>query len=93
MRKREIEKVARSEREREGGSLRSRWERESISYFEFLLQFSGLIKELPLNVHLLTLQFLEENKCLIRLEHQFEASEKVWGNPVTVSLNVSGHMI
>ena len=52
-------------------------------------QFTGLTRELPLNVHLLTLQFLGANKYLIRLEHQFEMDEVPWNEPATLSLSVS----
>ena len=65
----------------------------NVHTFSLLLQFSGLTKELPLNVHLLTLQYLGGSKYLIRLEHQFEAGEGQWGSVQLVSLDVSGHMI
>ena len=48
-----------------------------------------LKKELPDNVHLLTLEYLEFNKFLLRLEHQFEATDPTHNNHVTVSLSVS----
>ena len=40
-------------------------------------------------MHLLTLEFLEINKFLLRLEHQFEASDLVLNTDVTLSLRVS----
>lgn len=52
-----------------------------------------LKKQLPVNVHLLTLKILEDEgeykTYLIRLEHQFEASESPWGETASVSLAVS----
>ena len=38
-------------------------------------QFSGLAKDLPDNVHLLTVEHLEDKKMLLRLENQFQADE------------------
>ena len=52
-------------------------------------QFTGLTRELPLNVHLLTLQSLGSGSYLLRLEHQFEIDEAPWNKPVTLSLAVS----
>ena len=48
-----------------------------------------MMKELPINVHLLTLQDLGDGDYLLRLEHQFEVDEGVYSNPVNVSLSVS----
>ena len=45
-------------------------------------------RELPPNVHLLTLQALGTGSYLVRLEHQFEVDE-VWSEPVNISLAVS----
>ena len=53
------------------------------------MQFTGLTRELPLNVHLLTLQSLGGGRYLLRLEHQFEIDEAPWNKPVTLSLAVS----
>ena len=52
-------------------------------------QYTGLTKELPLNVHLLTLQSLGNSSYLLRLEHQFEVDEGAWSEPVELSLAVS----
>ena len=46
------------------------------------------MKELPLNIHLLTLQSLGSGSYLLRLEHQFEADEAPWNESVTLSLAV-----
>jgi len=44
-------------------------------------------KDLPFNVHLLTLEALDDGSYLIRLEHMFEEGEVGdYGTPVTVSL-------
>lgn len=52
-------------------------------------QFSGITKELPLNVHLLTLEPLDETTLLIRLEHIFEKNEDIeYSQPVTIQLTV-----
>lgn len=48
--------------------------------------------ELPPNVHVLTLELLESNKYLLRLEHQFEIDDPILSSNVSVSLNVSGHL-
>ena len=37
--------------------------------------FSGLLNDLPENLHILTLEALEKNKILLRIEHPFEAHE------------------
>ncbi|NXV88663.1 MA2B1 mannosidase, partial [Calonectris borealis] len=50
-------------------------------------QFSGLRRELPPNVHLLTLTPWDAGALLLRLEHQFERGESANGSqPVTVDL-------
>ncbi|NXV39293.1 MA2B1 mannosidase, partial [Rissa tridactyla] len=52
-----------------------------------LRQFSGLRRELPPNVHLLTLTPWEAGTLLLRLEHQFERGESANGSqPVTIDL-------
>ena len=49
---------------------------------------SAIKKDLPENVHLLTLQKFDNN-MLLRLEHQFAAKEDAkLSQPVTVSLKV-----
>jgi len=53
-------------------------------------QFSALRRELPPNVHLLTLMPWDAGTVLLRLEHQFERGESANGSqPVTVDLLVS----
>ncbi|XP_032991035.1 lysosomal alpha-mannosidase isoform X1 [Rhinolophus ferrumequinum] len=52
-------------------------------------QFSGLSRELPPNVHLLTLARWGRKMLLLRLEHQFAVGEDMVGNlssPVTLDL-------
>ncbi|KAM6307824.1 LOW QUALITY PROTEIN: lysosomal alpha-mannosidase, partial [Podargus strigoides] len=50
-------------------------------------QFSGLRRELPPNVHLLTLAPWEGGALLLRLEHQFERGDSANGSqPVTIDL-------
>lgn len=44
-------------------------------------------------MHLLTLQLMDEGSYLIRLEHQFEASEDLLNTTASVSLVVSGIVI
>ena len=52
-------------------------------------QGSTIKQELPPTVHVLTLELLEMNKFLLRLEHQYEASDPAPFNAnVTISLNV-----
>lgn len=54
-------------------------------------QFSGLRRELPPNVHLLTLARWGRETLLLRLEHQFAVQEDMVGNlssPVTLDLRV-----
>lgn len=56
-----------------------------------LPQFSGLRRELPPNVHLLTLARWGPEMLLLRLEHQFALGEDMVGNlssPVTLDLRV-----
>lgn len=53
-------------------------------------QFSALRRELPPNVHLLTLAPWDAGTLLLRLEHQFERGESANGSqPTTVNLLVS----
>ncbi|XP_030052794.1 lysosomal alpha-mannosidase [Microcaecilia unicolor] len=53
----------------------------------FQKQFSALKKDLPPNIHLLTLAQRDQNSTLIRLEHQFEKGESAnFSKPVTVNL-------
>ena len=54
--------------------------------FPPLLQYYGLVVEVPLQVHLLTLQWIEINKLLIRVENKFELDEYGFGKAVNVSL-------
>ena len=53
------------------------------------VQFTALTRELPPNIHLLTLQSLDDGNFLLRLEHQFELDEAPWNEAVNVSLAVS----
>ncbi|XP_070544770.1 lysosomal alpha-mannosidase-like isoform X1 [Ptychodera flava] len=54
---------------------------------KFNTKYSALKHELPANVHLLTLEHLENNMHLLRLEHQYEKGEDAnMSKPVTVSL-------
>ena len=58
----------------------------------FFLQYKGLQDAFPENVHLLTLEYLETNKMLLRLENQFEAEEPTvhaLNSNATINLNVS----
>lgn len=51
-------------------------------------QFSGLIKPLPKNIHLLTLKQLDSYNVLIRLEHIFQKNEHPdLSRTVTIDLN------
>ncbi|NXE31020.1 MA2B1 mannosidase, partial [Ardeotis kori] len=52
-----------------------------------LREFSALRRELPPNVHLLTLTPWEDGALLLRLEHQFERGESLNASqPVTIDL-------
>ena len=58
----------------------------------FFLQYRGLRDAFPENVHLLTLEYLEANKMLLRLENQFETEEPTvhaLNSKATINLNVS----
>lgn len=57
----------------------------------FCLQFSGLLQDLPPQVHLLTLARWGPKMLLLRLEHQFAVGEDSGLNlssPVTLNLQV-----
>ncbi|XP_050302527.1 lysosomal alpha-mannosidase-like isoform X2 [Anthonomus grandis grandis] len=53
-----------------------------------VMKFSGLVKALPKNVHIMTLEpWTTDNTYLIRLEHVFEKNEDpILSSPVTVNL-------
>ena len=51
-------------------------------------QFYGIIKDLPLNVHLLTLERLDHTHHLLRLEHQYPIDEAPLNYTVNVTLEV-----
>ena len=56
-----------------------------------VFQYKGLQGTFPENIHLLTLEYLETNKMLLRLENQFEADEPVVNNlnsKATINLSV-----
>ena len=50
-------------------------------------------QDLPPNVHLLTLELQEPNVYLMRLEHQFESSDPILSEDVTISLSVSNCLL
>ena len=53
------------------------------------IQVSGLRRELPANVHLLTVQLLNKTSLLLRLDHMFAAKEDTnLSTSVTVSIKV-----
>ena len=53
------------------------------------IQVSGLRRELPENVHLLTVQLLEKTSLLLRLEHMFAVKEDAnLSTSVTVNVKV-----
>ena len=55
---------------------------------KYNVMYSAVSRELPANVHLLTLQFVDANTVILRLEHQFEKNEdSTLSKPVTVSLD------
>ncbi|XP_006898920.1 PREDICTED: lysosomal alpha-mannosidase-like [Elephantulus edwardii] len=58
------------------------WNHERIPH----RTFSGLCRELPPSVRLLTLASWSKEKVLLRLEHQFAASEGNLSSPVTLNL-------
>ncbi|XP_054157914.1 lysosomal alpha-mannosidase-like [Oppia nitens] len=50
-------------------------------------QYTGLAKELPKNVHLLTVEQWKDSQLLVRLEHYYQTNEsRQLSKPVTVSL-------
>lgn len=52
-------------------------------------QVSGLKRELPANVHLLTVQLLNKTSLLLRLDHMFAAKEDAnLSTSVTVNIKV-----
>ncbi len=63
----------------------------NLSYDDYAATYrqtwSALTNDLPLNVHLLTLDQLDTKQYLIRLEHYFELNEDVtYSHPVTFDL-------
>ena len=64
--------------------------REYKMFFFFFLQWSGMKKELPANVHLLTLEEFSDNTYLLRLENFYEKNEDATlSKDASVSLKVS----
>ena len=62
-----------------------------LSYADYITKYrqtwSALIDDLPLNVHLLTLDQLDTNQYLIRVEHYFEMNDdETYSQPVIVDL-------
>ena len=53
-----------------------------------LLQYSGLARDLPSNIHLLTLERLDHTHHLLRLEHQAQIDEAPLNNTATIQLEV-----
>eukprot|EP00731_Ephydatia_muelleri_P005571 Em0002g1747a len=51
-------------------------------------EYYGLVAEVPLQVHLLTLQWVQNNTLLIRVENKFEIDEFGFGKAVNVSLDM-----
>ena len=55
----------------------------------YYIQVSGLRRELPENVHLLTVQLLEKTSLLLRLENMFAVKEDAnLSTSVTVNVKV-----
>ena len=54
-------------------------------------QYEGIVKPLPLNVHLLTLEKLDHTHHLLRLEHMAQSDEFPLNNTASVQLDVSHH--
>lgn len=52
-------------------------------------QFSGLYRELPRSVHLMTLEALSSTRALVRLEHLYSGVDSREENDVRVSVTVS----
>ena len=52
------------------------------------LQYFGLTRDLPLNVHLLTLERLDHTHHLLRLGHQAQSDELPLNNTATIKLDV-----
>ena len=66
----------------------------SISYVHWYcihvyVQSVGLTVDLPLNVHLLTLERLDHTHHLLRLEHQYPIDEAPLNTTANVTLEVS----
>ncbi len=61
---------------------------ESDYYKNFQTSYSGLLNELPKNVHLLTLEQWKNNSFLLRLEHFYQTIDDIeeLSKPVTVDL-------
>ncbi len=57
----------------------------------FLLNTQNSMMKMDLlpNIHLLTFELLESNVFLLRLDHQFAASDYERNKPVNISLSVS----
>ena len=61
-----------------------------LSLHPFPLQYSGLVKQLPFQVVIPTLQFLSANTLLLRLEHVYQIDDPPpFSDTATVILDVS----
>ena len=60
---------------------------------QYLMEYSSVTQELPINIHLLTLEDWitdSKNRILLRLEHFFEAQEDPEGLSKPVDLDLQG---
>lgn len=59
------------------------------TYIAYYFQFRGLTRRLPQNIHVLTLEKLDNEQVLLRLEHFYEKNDDPYlAHPATVSLSV-----
>lgn len=65
-----------------------------VNNYKLHFQWSGLTRELPPNVHLMSLEQWEGNSYLARFEHFYQSSEdSELSKPTNISMTVSTNLL